>query len=149
MVLLTYADFLRQMPWRLSNQSEFLYCRIRKKWVCITPEEQVRQYCLYLLQERGYPLGRLVVERTFTYLSRRKRLDILVYGAKVQPFLLIECKRSDVPLQEKSMQQLLAYNAHWRVPYMALFNGYECYCLQSKKSGSPLLRTESFPNYPS
>ena len=146
--LLTYDAFLRCVPWQLSSHSEFLYCRIRKKWAHITPEEQVRQYCLYLLQALNYPLSHLAVERAFMYLDRRKRLDVLAYDSKMQPFLLVECKRSDVTLQEEDLQQLLTYNAHWRVPYMALFNGHNCYCLRSKSSSRALLCSKNFPVYP-
>ena len=94
-------------------------------------------------------MGRLAVERAFTYLDKVKRLDILAYDTDMVPFLLVECKRSDVSLDEGDLQQLLCYNAHWRVPYMALFNGHSCYCLyRSESARMPLQTRATFPAYP-
>lgn len=146
--MLTYDAFLAQAPWRVGRQTEYLRCQNRKKWVLITPEEQVRQYALYILHSLGHPASHIAVERSFEHLSRLKRLDILSYDANMTPFLLIECKRSDLNVAEADLMQLLEYNARWQVPYLALFNGYRCFCLH-RVSEKELQRLDQLPAYPS
>ena len=143
--MLKYEDFLLRCPWKLGSQSEYLYCQRRKKWLLITPEEQVRQYALYVLEELGYSMSRVAVERSFMYLSRPRRLDILAYDKSMSPFLLVECKRADLMIQEENLRQLLRYNAYWNAPHLALFNGHSCYCLKYTNSES-LSRTDHFPS---
>ena len=120
----------------------------RRRWVAATPEEQVRQYSLYVLRQMGYSPAHIAVERAFYYLSRRKRLDVLVCDVKMRPFLLLECKRSDAPLSDADLTQLLSYNAYWKAPAMAIFNGVDCYCLQRAEVGDNLIQRRSFPPFP-
>jgi hypothetical protein len=52
----------------------------------------------------------------------QKRLDIMVYKQH-QPWMLIECKEPSIPLSEKTMQQVLAYQASIPCTYIILTNG--------------------------
>ena len=145
--MLNYADFLAQSLLQQRHKEVYIRCTQRKKWVIATPEERVRQYSLYTLYALGYPASHIAVERTFKYLSRIKRFDILAYDVDMKPFLLIECKRSDARIYQADLMQLLHYNAHWQVPALALFNGYACYCLQREKN-HPFQHRSTFPDYP-
>ena len=52
---------------------------VRKKYVLLQPEEWVRQHCLhYLVKDKGYPAGRMLVERELLVSGLRKRVDIAV-----------------------------------------------------------------------
>ena len=146
--MLKYEDFLMRCPWRLGDQSEYLYCQCRKRWVLVTPEEQVRQYALYVLESLEHPLSRMAVERSFEYMGRTKRIDILVYDQQMRPFLLVECKRADEQMKEEHLQQLLRYNVYWQAPYVALFNGHRCYSL-ARNSSEKLVSSGHFPSVPS
>ena len=128
-MLESFEEFSNSLVYKEQKKLRVVHCQVRKKWVIASPEEQVRQYCLYVLCQRGYPLASMSVEKSFTYLSRKKRTDILVYDLKGTPFLLVECKKYAFSIQEAHLAQLFAYNAYWRVPYLSIFNGYSCYTL--------------------
>ena len=52
---------------------------IRKKYVALTPEEQVRQQFIhYLINEKHYPKGLLAVEKQLKVYDTEKRADIVL-----------------------------------------------------------------------
>lgn len=107
-------------------------CLIRKKKVAATPEEKVRQGCLFwMINDLGYPPSQIAVETALSELPHLKnlpktfpdrRIDICVFyqGA---PILLIECKAGAV--EDKALRQLSGY-LHWvKAPYFALVGDRE------------------------
>lgn len=131
---LAYDDFVHRMLRRRevsANKREskaYLYDSIRKRWVRATPEEQVRQYTIYTLIEKGYPRGRIGIEKKF----RRQRIafavDILVYGKTGTPHTVVECKRYDVPLNSRDLLQASAYKKHLGTQCMIVSNGQQHLC---------------------
>ena len=72
---------------------------VRKKYVPLTPEEWVRQNCLhYLITDKGYPAGRILVERRLMVEGLEKRLDIAVCHPDGSVLLLVECKAPSVTI---------------------------------------------------
>ena len=145
-MLHSFESFCASMVYKEQDMLRVVRCRARKKWVAASPEEQVRQYCLYVLNQQNYPLTSMAVEKSFTYLTRKKRADILVYDLKGEPFLLVECKRHDVLLQESDLMQLFSYNAYWHLPYIAIYNGHKCYTLVLRKKKQVI--ESMFPVFP-
>ena len=108
---------------RQTDGKDWLFDPIRKKWVVITPEEWVRQnFIQYLTQTLQYPASCIAVEKGLQLGEMQKRLDIMVYKQH-QPWMLIECKEPNTPLSEKTMQQVLAYQASIPCTYIILTNG--------------------------
>lgn len=106
----------------------FLFGYVRRKWLVATPEELVRQLFLHHLTERaGFPLHRLSVEKTIKLHGLSRRTDILVYDRDTQPWLLVECKRPEVRLDDAVFRQIAWYNMPLRVPYLVVTNGRETY----------------------
>ena len=97
---------------------------VRRRWVALTPEEWVRQLTIAMLHERyGYPLELMQVEGAITVNGMTRRCDIVVYGTDGQPHIIVECKRPDVPINQKVCDQACRYNTVLQVPYLILTNG--------------------------
>ncbi|WEK38458.1 MAG: type I restriction enzyme HsdR N-terminal domain-containing protein [Candidatus Pseudobacter hemicellulosilyticus] len=129
--MVALADMVRidypAHPFRLKkeNDKEFIFDELRKIWVRLTPEEWVRQHLLqYMLQVQGYPASLIAVEKELRLGELKKRFDILVYNAHHQPWLMVECKSTDVPLTQEVLQQVLRYNIAVPVDYLVISNGH-------------------------
>ena len=68
-------------PFRFKSRENKLlvFDEVRKKYVVLQPEEWVRQHCLhFLIHDKGYPPGRILVERKLEVHGLTKRLDLAV-----------------------------------------------------------------------
>lgn len=105
------------------NNKDYIFCVIRKKWLQLTPEEWVRQNILHYLIEQGYPKTMLAVEKKIIVQQElAKRFDIVVYK-HAKPWMLIECKETNVSINSQVLQQITAYNSRLQCPYILLTNG--------------------------
>lgn len=103
---------------------------IRKQYVELTPEEKVRQYCIHtLIEQYDYPKTAFAVEGSLIVNSMTRRFDILIYDRTLRPFMIIECKRPDVELSQKTIDQIAAYNHIIQAPYLMITNGKSTYIL--------------------
>lgn len=97
---------------------------VRRRWVALTPEEWVRQLTIVMLHGRyGYPLELMQVEGAITVNGQTRRCDIVVYGTDGRPYIIVECKRPDVPINQKVCDQACRYNTVLQVPLLMLTNG--------------------------
>lgn len=103
-----------------------VYDPLRRRWVVLTDEEEVRQQLiLHLVEDLGFPPMNLAVEREIRFGQLRKRFDLVAYGPKGLPLLACECKAPSVPLNDAVWFQLTVYNATLRAPWLLLTNGPE------------------------
>ena len=103
---------------------------IRKQYVELTPEEKVRQYCIHtLIEQYDYPKTAFAVEGSLIVNSMTRRFDVLIYDRTLKPFMIIECKRPDVELSQKTIDQIAAYNHIIQAPYLMITNGERTYIL--------------------
>jgi hypothetical protein len=108
------------------NEVYYVWDKFRKKQVQLTPEEWVRQHFLhYLVDELNYPIGRISVEHALTINQLSRRCDAVVFSADFTPLVVIECKAADVPLTQKTLEQIAQYNFSLRVKYLILTNGIQ------------------------
>ena len=97
---------------------------VRRRWVALTPEEGVRQQTLLMLHERyGYPYELMQVEGAISVNGMTRRCDIVVFDREGKPWMIVECKRPEVPLTQKVCDQACRYNTVLRVPFLLLTNG--------------------------
>jgi hypothetical protein len=102
---------------------ELIFDEFRKLWVKLTPEEWVRQNFLqYLVQVKNYPSSLIAVETEIKLNDLRKRCDIIVYK-EAKPWMIIECKEMNEPLNESVLQQVLRYNISIPSVYIIITNG--------------------------
>src|ERR1700742_5056419 len=89
------------------RKKEEIWDDLRKVWVRLTPEEWVRQnFIQYLLQIKQYPVSLIAIEKEIKLGELKKRFDVLVYNAQHQPWLMVECKATDVALTESVLEQI-------------------------------------------
>lgn len=109
-----------------------IYDIVRKKYVVRTPEEEVRQFLLqHLVEELKYPKELIGVEKQIILNGKRKRFDIVVFQDS-KPWMIVECKKADQPINQNSLMQLLSYNITLKATYLVLFNGLSLLSFNTK-----------------
>lgn len=97
---------------------------IRKKWLILNNEEWVRQsFINYLTAHLKYPPGLISVEVGVSYDKLIKRADIVIFCRDKKPLVIIECKATDVKIDENVMMQALMYFKELQPKYVFLTNG--------------------------
>jgi len=128
---------------RQSKKGPEIWDRFRKKWVLIQPEEWVRQNFLnWLSKVHLIPDAHISVEKGLRD-TTKKRYDVLVFNSSHQPWMMVECKSTDVVLTESVLMQILGYYRSIEVNYIAITNGHECHIAEIKEANQRWLA--SFP----
>lgn len=105
------------------TNNQQIFDKIRRKYVALTPEEEVRQLTVNILNKNfNYPLTRFSLEAQINVGQRKKRYDIIVRDSQGEPFMLVECKAKSVEINEKTFLQASAYNLNLNAPYILLTN---------------------------
>ena len=148
-----HIDFIKyqdELSLKKEGGKTWIYDPVRKKHLILTPEELVRQLLLcHLLQVMNYPIGKIRVEKGLEINKRIKRCDILVYDKEFKPWLLVECKRAKVPIDQAVFDQIARYNMPLQVPYLMLSNGIDIYCCTMDVEAESYRFLDALPPYPS
>lgn len=124
---------------------EKIYCKIRRRYVALTPEETVRQHTVSILNESfHYPLTRFSLESQINVGQMQKRYDIVIYDSERKPFMLVECKAKTVPITDKTVSQATAYNLTLNAKYILLTNGVTTIILRKTSQG--YIQQKTIPN---
>jgi len=143
MIKIKYPSFKFQI--KDAAGSEIIFDALRKKWITLTPEEWVRQnFIQYLLQEAKYPPSLIAIEKEIMLGELKKRFDVLIYNRSHQPWMMIECKSTEINLDQKVLDQVLRYNISVPVQYMVITNGEYSYAFE-RKEGELLMLKELPP----
>jgi type I site-specific restriction-modification system R (restriction) subunit len=125
------------------GNKEFIFDEIRKAWVSLTPEEWVRQNFLqWLMQIKQYPASLISVEKEIKVNGLKKRYDIVVYKNAL-PWMIVECKEMNVPLNDAVITQVVTYNSNLNVGYLVITNGSSTHVFET----SSAKWMDSFPNF--
>ena len=131
---------------KVVNSKEYLFDELRKKWVRKTPEEIVRQNCWKFLHfEKKYPISLITIEKQISINGLKKRFDLLLYDNMGNPEMVIECKAPNVKIDDKVLNQILAYQYKINAPYLLISNGVESYCLYVNLDEKRVEYLESIP----
>lgn len=104
---------------------------LRRKYVALTPEEWVRQHFThFLVGHKGYPQALLANEVELRAGEKRLRCDTLLYTREATPRMIIEYKAPSIQIQQKTFDQITAYNLLLKVDYLVVSNGIQHYCCQ-------------------
>ncbi len=124
----------------------YIFDALRKVWLLLTEEEWVRQnFVQHLIRVLHYPAAMIALEKEISLYDRKKRFDILVYDPQHQPWMLVECKKPQVPLSEGVLQQVLRYNISVPVRYIVITNGN--HTIGWKKEKGELQLLEEMPQW--
>jgi hypothetical protein len=114
---------------RMEDGKRFVLDIFRKKYVMLTPEEEVRQcFARYLMEEKGYPASLMMTEYSLKLNEMIRRCDILVHKPAGKPAVLVECKAPNVKISSETFDQAARYNMVFRVKYLMVTNGLKHYC---------------------
>jgi len=104
---------------------------LRRRFVALTPEEEVRQKVLYLLVEQLHvPAGLVAVEYSVKVNGLDKRADAVVFGTEGRPLMIVECKAQSVVLTQSVLEQALRYHSTMQPKFLLLSNGEAIHCLK-------------------
>lgn len=143
MISINYPKY----PFKIQKEAgkDQIFDPLRKSWVVLTPEEWVRQnFIQYLIQVKNYPSTLIAIEKTIQLGELKKRFDIIVYKND-SPWLLIECKEANVPITEKTLEQILQYQQVVEANYLVMTNGHTTYGAKIEKGKLHYL--QSLPDY--
>lgn len=128
----------------LIDNKTVVFDPLRKEYVALTPEEQVRQKMLYYLVEtRKVAAGLIAVEYSIKVNNLPKRADIVIFNNLGEPQMIVECKAETVPITEKVLDQAIRYYSGLKVKYLTLTNGKSMFCYKIE-NGKLVVLTE-FP----
>ncbi|UYQ93605.1 type I restriction enzyme HsdR N-terminal domain-containing protein [Chitinophaga horti] len=113
--------------------NQLIFDAYRKRYVVLTPEEWVRQNFLNFLSKiKSYPPSLMGVEKEIFLGEMKKRCDIIVYNRNSKPWMIVECKEMDVPLNLAVLEQIVRYNMALPVSYLVITNGTNTFCCKLK-----------------
>jgi hypothetical protein len=142
MIKIVYPPY--QPKIKKEDNKEFIFDEVRKQWILLTPEEWVRQNFLqYLVYTQRYPASLIAVEKEMLLNDLKKRTDIIVYDKNTQPWMIVECKEMNVPLDEKVLDQIVRYHMSIPVPYLVITNG--SYCIGFEKTSNGFIEMDTLP----
>ncbi len=117
------------------NNIELIFDVFRKCWIVLTPEEWVRQNILqYLTETKRYPAKLIAIEKEISLGELKKRCDIVVYDRNALPWMIIECKEMNAPINSKTLEQILRYHITLPAQYLVITNGSYCFGFQKREN---------------
>lgn len=123
---------------------------VRKKYVALTPEEEVRQALVWHLHKTlRIPLGRIGVETGIRVYGLPFRVDMQVFDAQGKAVWLIECKRREQALDAAVLEQIGRYRlseAFKDVRFLTVTNGTAFYCWERTACGEAWTLRDSLPD---
>ncbi len=109
------------------EKKPYIFDIIRKKYVCLTPEEWVRQHFLhYLINTLGYPKSLIKLESRVGF--QQSRTDIVVYNRMILPLMIVECKAPHVAVSHMVFDQAARYNSMLKAQLLVVTNGLKHFC---------------------
>ena len=118
----------KYQPPTIGGTGGTLRCEVRDKAVRATPEEKVRQRVLHwLIHDRGWGKDSLRLEKSYDWVGDARRLrgrpDIELLDQDKRVLVVVECKRSEVPLSEQVDSQAKDYANKARARWIWTTNG--------------------------
>lgn len=96
----------------------------RRKWLVLTPEEEVRRRVVRHLTERlRVPTTHIVEEWPVKLNGQSQRADIVAVDAELRPWLVVECKAPEVAINQSIIDQAVRYNSVVGARQVVVTNG--------------------------
>ncbi|MBO6533586.1 MAG: type I restriction enzyme HsdR N-terminal domain-containing protein [Muricauda sp.] len=131
-----------------SQNRQYIFDGIRKKFVVLQPEEWVRQHVLrYLVFTKNYPKSLINVEKQLLVNELKKRYDVVVYNPDGSIFLLIECKAPEVNITQATFDQIARYNYQLEAQHLMVTNGLDHYYCEMDHVNEKYRFLEDIPDF--
>lgn len=119
---------------------------LRRKYVALTPEEEVRQgFVHFLIEDRHYPKELLANEVELNSGNKKLRCDTVVYDTALKPVMIVEYKAPHIELTQAIFNQILDYNSLLGVTYLVMSNGRTTVCCKVNDGNYEFLK--EIPEY--
>lgn len=116
---------------KADGDKSLIYDELRRRFVSLTPEEWVRQHFVrYLIEEKGFPAGRVGNEISLLQNGRKRRCDTVVYDLCGEPLAIVEYKAPHVEITQAVFDQIVRYNTVLQVRYLIVSNGIVHYAVR-------------------
>lgn len=141
---------LPEFPVRITEEKgkKFIFDKVRKKHVALTPEEWVRQHFVnYLIMEKHYPIEMMGNEVAIKLHNTSKRCDTVVFNTTMEPLVIVEYKAPHIEITEDVFQQILRYNMALHARYLIVSNGMKHICCQIDYAEQKYSFLEEIPTY--
>lgn len=126
---------------RQSEQGAQIFDPQRGRWIALTPEEWVRQHFVnYLITVKGYPAALIANEVELRLNGMRRRCDTVVYDRHFHPLVIVEYKRTTVPVTQRVFDQIARYNLTMGAHWLIVSNGLQHYCCRMEASAYHFVR---------
>ena len=79
--------------------------------------------------------------------DKKLRCDTLLYNKEAAPRMIIEYKAPTIKLQQKTFDQISAYNLLLKVDYLIVSNGLQHFCCKMDYAEQRYIFLEDIPNY--
>jgi hypothetical protein len=130
------------------GNKQVIFDFLRRKYVALTPEEWVRQHFVhYLVEHKGYPAGLMGNEIELSVGEKRLRCDTVLYNKVAAPQMIIEYKAPHIKIQQKTFNQISAYNLLLKVDYLIVSNGMQHICCKMDYANQKYYFLEDIPDY--
>ncbi len=130
------------------GNKKLIFDFLRRKYVALTPEEWVRQHFVhYLIEHKGYPAGLIGNEVELNVGEKKLRCDTILYNKVAQPQMIIEYKAPQIKLQQKTFDQISAYNLLLKVDYLIVSNGMQHVCCRMDYDNQKYCFLDDIPDY--
>ena len=131
-----------------SENTQYIFDIIRKKYVVLTPEEWVRQHIIhYLIVVKGYPKSLIAVEKQLTINTLKKRFDILVFNNTGLPKIVVECKSPNTKITQSAFDQIARYNLNLNADLLMVSNGLQHYFCKLDAINEQYIFLKEIPSY--
>lgn len=131
---------------KIIEEKEYIFDIVRKKYVFLSDEEWVRQNIIhYLITYLNYPIQQLGIEKTINVFKTKKRPDIIIFGKNLSPFMIVECKKTTVEIDNSVFNQTLNYFLELKTDFFLLTNGLRHYCCKIENNKPRFIN--EIPNY--
>ena len=132
-----------------SNENKTLiFDNFRKKYMVLTPEEWVRQhFAQFLVNQKGYPVSLIALEKQLTINGLKKRTDIVVHNTQGLPEIIVECKAPHITIGQDTFDQIARYNLKLNANYLIVTNGLEHYFCKIDRENESYIFLKDIPNY--
>lgn len=145
---LNIPDYSDRLRIRSCDGAASIWDPVRSKWVCLTPEEWIRQnMSLYISDTLGVSLNLMATETEICFNGLRRRCDAVIYTPEGQPLVVVEYKRHNVKITQKVFDQAALYCMHLKVPYLIVSNGLQHLMCSVDFENRRYIFAEQWPKY--
>jgi len=130
------------------NNKNYVFDRLRKQFMRLTPEEFVRQHFInFLIEHKHYPEALMANEVVIEVGNLSKRCDTVLYDRLMNPVLVAEYKSPTVEITQETFNQIVLYNTTLQVPWLIVSNGLQHFCCKIDYENGAYRFMPEIPNY--